>query len=67
MAAIFSSVRSSQRMPMAGPQLLPQGGLRGQHLGRAASITIMTGHGTSHAPILPYREEMVAAAVFTAS
>ena len=41
------------RRPHRGPHLLPQGGLRGQHIGRATGITIMTRHGTSHAPILP--------------
>jgi hypothetical protein len=35
------------------PHVLPQGGLRSQHIGRAASITIMTRRGTDHASILP--------------
>src|SRR6202044_3953137 len=35
------------------PDLLPQRGLGGQHLGRAAGIAIMTRRGTRHAPILP--------------
>jgi hypothetical protein len=35
------------------PHFFPQGRLRGQHVGGAASIAIMTRRGTDHAPILP--------------
>jgi hypothetical protein len=43
-----------------GPDLLPQQGLGGKHIGGAAGVTIMTGNGSGHAPILPSPRRAVA-------
>jgi len=41
------------RLPHGRPHVLAQGGLRRQHVGRAAGVTVMSWRGTGHCPILP--------------
>jgi len=41
------------RIPHRGPHVLPQGGLRGQNISRAACIAVVTWRWTGHSPILP--------------